>query len=104
VVAAATPTPSVAPHHKWMETSIGFNASNCPKNMVGVRKLPLLVSSTIANVELYHVLVDGVVALKLISLAAFKGLQIWMSKLTPSCPCLDWVRDLSCHAVASPSW
>jgi hypothetical protein len=34
---------------------------------------------------LYHVLVDGGGALNLISLAAFKKLQILMSKLVPSC-------------------
>jgi hypothetical protein len=30
-VAAAAP----APHHRWMETSISFNASNYPKSMAG---------------------------------------------------------------------
>jgi hypothetical protein len=41
----------------------------------------LLVSPTIANVKLYHVLIDGCAALKLISPAAFKKLQIPMGKL-----------------------
>jgi hypothetical protein len=49
----------VTPHHKCMETSIGFDSSYCPKNMVGAGQLPLLISLTIANVRLYHVLVDG---------------------------------------------
>jgi hypothetical protein len=52
------------------------------------RQLPLLVSPTISNIKLYHVLIDGGVALKLISLAAFKKLQIPMGKLQPSCPFL----------------
>jgi hypothetical protein len=87
-VAAVAPAARVVPHHKWMETSIGFDASNCPNNMVGIGQLPLLVSLTIANIRLYHVLVDGGAALNLISLVAFKKLQILMSKLTPSCPFL----------------
>jgi hypothetical protein len=33
--APGTSRPREAPHHKWMETSIGFNTSNCPKNMAG---------------------------------------------------------------------
>jgi hypothetical protein len=35
-MAAVVPTPRAAPHHKWMETSIEFDASDCPKNMSGV--------------------------------------------------------------------
>jgi hypothetical protein len=69
-----------------METLIGFDASDCPKSMAGVRQLPLLVSLTITNVKLYHVLIDGGAALNLISLAAFKKLQIPMGKLQLSCP------------------
>jgi hypothetical protein len=34
-IAAAAPALRVAPHHKWMETSISFDASDCPKNMAG---------------------------------------------------------------------
>jgi hypothetical protein len=68
------PAPREAPHHRWMETSINFNASDYPKIMAGVGQLPLLVSLTIVNVKLYHVLIDGGVALNLISLAAFKKL------------------------------
>jgi hypothetical protein len=66
----------VAPHRKWMETPIGFNSSNYPKSMAGARQPPLLVSLTISNIKLYHVLIDGGAALNLISLAAFKKLQI----------------------------
>jgi hypothetical protein len=85
VVAASAPAPRVAPHHKWMETSIVFNTSNCPKNMVGAGQLPLVISLTIANVRLYYILIHGGVALKLISLAAFQKLQIPMSRLSSSC-------------------
>jgi hypothetical protein len=87
-VAVAVPALGAAPHHKWMETSIGFNASDCPKNMVGAGQLPLVVSPTIANIRLYHILIDGGAALNLISLVAFQKLQISMSKLAPSCPFL----------------
>jgi hypothetical protein len=84
-VAAVAPAPQVAPHRKWVETPIGFHSSDCPKSMAGVGQLPLLVSPTIFNVKLYHVLVDGGAALNLIRLTAFKKLQIQMGKLQPSC-------------------
>jgi hypothetical protein len=80
-IAAATPTPKAAPHHKWVETLTRFDASNCPKSIVGAGQLPLLVSPTIANIKLYHVLIDGGVTLNLISVASFKKLQIPMGKL-----------------------
>jgi hypothetical protein len=57
-----------------METSISFNTSDCPKNMAGARQLQLLVSPAIANVKLYHIMVDGGASLNLISLAAFEKL------------------------------
>jgi hypothetical protein len=85
-VAVAAPAPKAVPHHRWMETSISFDASDCPKSMTGVGQLPLLVSPTIINIKLYHILIDGGAALNLISLAAFKKLQILMSKLQPSRP------------------
>jgi hypothetical protein len=69
-----------------METSISFYASDCPKSMAGASHLPLIVSPTITNIKLYHVLIDSGATLNLISLAAFKKLQILMSKLQPSCP------------------
>jgi hypothetical protein len=65
---------------------MSFNAFDCSKNLVGAGQLPLLVSPTIANIKLYHVLVDGGAALNLISLVAFKRLQIPMSKLQPLHP------------------
>jgi hypothetical protein len=49
--------------------------------MAGAGKLPLLVSPTIINIKLYHVLIDGGAVLNLISLAAFKKLQIPILKL-----------------------
>jgi hypothetical protein len=70
----------------WMESLIGFDASDCPKNMAGAGQLLLLIYPTITNVRMYHVLVDGGVALNLIDLVAFEKLQIAMSRLTPSCP------------------
>jgi hypothetical protein len=85
-IAAAAPTPKAAPHLKWMETPIGFDAFDCPKSMAGAGQLPLLVSPTIANIKLYHILIDGGAALNLINLAAFKKLQISMGKLQPSRP------------------
>jgi hypothetical protein len=85
-MAAAASPPKATAHHKWMETSISFDASDCPKNMVGAGQLPLLVSLTITNVRLYHVLVDGGATLNLISLGALQKLQIPMSRLAPSRP------------------
>jgi hypothetical protein len=85
-IAAAAPALKAAPHRKWVETPIGINASNCPKSIADAGQLPLLVSPTISNVKLYHVLIDGGAALNLISLAAFKKLQIPMGKLQSSRP------------------
>jgi hypothetical protein len=83
-VAAAAPVLRVVPHHMWMEMSIGFNASDCPKNMVGAVQLQLVISPTITNVRLYHVLIDGGAALNRISLVAFQKMQIPMPRLSPS--------------------
>jgi hypothetical protein len=71
-----------------METSIAFDASGCPKNMLGAGQLQLVISPTIANIKLYHILVDGGVAFNIISLAAFQKLQISMSRLSSLCPFL----------------
>jgi hypothetical protein len=54
--------------------------------MAGAGQLPLLVSPTISNVKLYHVLIDGGATFNLISLVVFKKLQIPMGKLQPSHP------------------
>jgi 3-phosphoglycerate kinase len=64
-----------------METSISFNASNCPKSVAGAGQLSLVVSPTNVNMKLYHVLIDGGAVLNLISLVSFKKLHIPMSKL-----------------------
>jgi hypothetical protein len=69
-----------------VETPIGFDATDCPKSMAGAGQLPLLFSPTIVNIKLYHVLIDGGVALNHISLAAFKKLWILLGKLQPSRP------------------
>jgi hypothetical protein len=49
-------------------------------------QLPLLVTPTIATIKLYHVLIDRGASLYLISLTAFKNLQIPMGKLQPLRP------------------
>jgi hypothetical protein len=85
-IASTVPAPRATPHRRWMETPIGFNASDYPKSMAGARQLPLLVSLTIANIKLYHVLINGGAALNLISLTAFRKLQIPIGKLQPSRP------------------
>jgi hypothetical protein len=36
-VTAAAPAPRAAPHRKWMETVISFDATDCPKSMAGTR-------------------------------------------------------------------
>jgi hypothetical protein len=73
-VAAAAPALKATPHHRWMKISISFDASDCPKSMAGAGYLPLLISLTIVNIKLYHILIDSGAALNLISLAAFKKL------------------------------
>jgi hypothetical protein len=80
-VVVVAPAPRAAPYRKWVETPIVFDSSDYPKNIAGAGQLPLLVSSTISNVKLYHILIDGGAALNLISLAAFKKLHILMGKL-----------------------
>jgi hypothetical protein len=54
--------------------------------MAGAGVLPLVTSPVVANVRLYHVLIDGGAALSVISYAAFKQLQIPESKLAASRP------------------
>jgi hypothetical protein len=73
-VAAVAPAPRAVPHSKWLEMAISFDAIDCPKSMAGTEQLPLLVSLTIAKINLYHILIDGGATLILISLAAFKKL------------------------------
>jgi hypothetical protein len=40
VVAAAAPALRVVPHHKWMETSIAFDAFDCPQEHGRGRAVP----------------------------------------------------------------
>jgi hypothetical protein len=80
-VAVAESASKASSHRKWMETPISFDATDYPKSLVGAGQLLLLISPTITNIRMYHVLVDGGAALNLISLVAFKKLQIPMSKL-----------------------
>jgi hypothetical protein len=81
-----------------METSISFNASDCLKSMAGAGQLPLLVSPTIINVHLYHILIDSGAALNLISLAAFKKLQISMLK-APAVMSILWGGPDTFHSA-----
>jgi hypothetical protein len=80
-VAVATPAPKAVPQRKWMETSISFDDSDWPKSMAGAGQFSLLLSPTIINIKLYHILTVGGAALNLISLASFKNLHIPMLKL-----------------------
>jgi hypothetical protein len=91
-IAAAAPTPKATPHLKWMETPIGFDASDCPKSMAGAGQLPLLVSPTIANIKLYHVLIDGGAALNLISLRPSKSCRFRWGSSNRHVHSLEWVQ------------
>jgi hypothetical protein len=75
-----------APHQRWRSTTISFGPSDCPENMAGAGVLPLVTASTIANINLHHVLIDGGAGLNIISYAAFKQLQIPEFGLDPSRP------------------
>jgi hypothetical protein len=92
------------PHRKWLETAISFDATDCPKSMAGAGQLPLLVSLTITNIKLYHVLIDDGATLNLISLTAFKKLQIPMSKFQPSRPIsrVGLMVVMSCGCISLP--
>ena len=75
-----------APQLRWRSTTISFGPSDCSENMAGVAVLPLVTVPIIANIRLYHVLIDGEAGLNVISYVAFKQLQIPESKLAPSRP------------------
>ena len=86
-ILSATPgVPKAAPHQRWRSTTISFGASDCPENMAGAGILPLITAPIIANIKLYHVLIDGGAGLNVISHAAFRQLQIPGSQLGPSRP------------------
>jgi hypothetical protein len=72
-VVTTAPAPRLPPHRKWLETSISFDAFDYPKSMVGIEKLSLLISLTITNIKLYHVLIDGGATLNLISLQLLRS-------------------------------
>jgi hypothetical protein len=82
-IAAVTPALKATPHRKWVKSPIGFDACDCHKSMAGARQFPLLVSPTISNVKLYHVLIDGGAALNLVSLQEAADTD---GKLQPSHP------------------
>jgi hypothetical protein len=86
------------------ETPISFDSSDYPKNMAGVGQLLLLLSPTITNIKLYHILVDGGAALNLICLMTFKRLQILMSKLQRSHPFsrMGPVLVMPCGCISLP--
>ena len=75
-----------APHQRWRNTTISFRPSDCPENMLGAGVLPIVAAPVIANIRLYHVLIDGGAGLNVISYAVFKQLQISESKMAPSRP------------------
>jgi hypothetical protein len=69
-----------------MNIPITFDTTDCPTHMASAGILPLVASPTISNVRIRHVLIDSRSGLNIMSLHAFKALQIPMSKLTPSHP------------------
>jgi hypothetical protein len=76
----------VAPHQRWRNTTISFGPSDFPENMAGPGVLLIITAPVIANMRLYHALIDGGAGLNIISYAAFKQQQIPESKLAPSRP------------------
>jgi hypothetical protein len=85
-VAAAAPMPKSSAHLKWMKTHITFDTTDYPNNMSRTGVLPLVAASTISNVRIRHVLIDGGTRLNVMSLHAFEALQIPMSKVKSSQP------------------
>ena len=57
-----------------MNTTVSFGPSNCPENMAGAGVLPLVTAPFIANIRLYHMLIDSGAGLNIISYAAFNQL------------------------------
>jgi hypothetical protein len=102
-IAATAPMPRAAPHHKWMETPIEFDASDCTKNMVGAEQLPLLVSSTIANIKLYHVLIDGGPHSTSPVSQLSRRCRFRWGISSHHAHSQEWARCQLCHAVVSPS-
>jgi hypothetical protein len=72
-VPSVTPGASkIARHQSWRSTTINFGASNCLDNMVGAGILSLITANVIANMRLYHVMINGGVNLNVTSYATFK--------------------------------
>jgi hypothetical protein len=86
VLLAVLGVPKAAPHQRWRSTTVSFGASECLENMAGAGVLPLITAPIITNMRLHHVLIDGGADLNVISHAAFKQLQIPVSRLGPSRP------------------
>jgi hypothetical protein len=86
VLSVKPEVPRAVPHQRWKSTTITFGPTDCPENMAEAGVLPLITTPVIANIRLYHVLIDGGAGLNVISYTAFKQLQIPESKLTPSRP------------------
>ena len=59
ILLAKPGVPKAAPHHRWRNTTISFGPSDCLENMAGAGILPLVTAPVIANIRLYHVLIDG---------------------------------------------
>ena len=57
-----------------MNTTISFEPYDCLENMAGAGVLPLVTAPVIADIRVYHVLIDGGASLNVISYAAFKQL------------------------------
>ncbi|WVZ83909.1 hypothetical protein U9M48_031004 [Paspalum notatum var. saurae] len=103
VLSVKPSVPKVAPHLKWRNTTISFGPSDCPKNMAGAGLLPIITSPVVANIWLYHVLIDGGAALNIISYAAFKRLQIPSHSRLRRAHSPEWARRRSTRRGRSTS-
>jgi hypothetical protein len=64
-IAVVVPKPKSYAYLKWVNTPFTFDTPDCPENMAEAGQLPLVMSPTISNVNMYHVLIDGKVVLPL---------------------------------------
>jgi len=74
VLSAKPGVPKAAPQLRWRSTTISFGPSDCPENMAGAGVLPIITARVIANITLYHVMVEGGAGFNDISYATFKQL------------------------------
>jgi hypothetical protein len=102
-IAVAAPALKVAPHRKWVETPIGFDSSDCPKSMASAGQLPLLVSPTISNVKLYHVLIDGVQPSISSALRPSRSCRYRWGSSSRHAHSSEWAQCWLPRVVASPS-